>query len=493
MPVIDYQNLSRHLRSAGNALDTLWLIHGEEFLRAQTLDVVLAALLPNPSDRMNYEPVGSDDDQVLVALEKVNTYTFLPGRKVVAMLDCRIFDSPKNTPNLVAKAMAAYAEDDLKNAGRHFIHLLGTLNLSLDDVTGKERRQLLKLGPEENDRWIDPVLNHCRETGMIVPAGTDQLQVLEDAINHGFPEEHHLIITTDLIDRRRRLYKVIAENGVVVDCAVPQGVRQAEKTVQEAVLKERMAVILKKYNKQMDPAGYRALYEKTGFQLRSFCGNLEKLVDYVGDRNRIQVADVEAVLSRSRQDPIFELTSAVSERNLETALFYLKSMLAGDLHPLQIIAALSNQVRKLMVAREFIESSHGRTWREGMRFHDFRQMVMPATRAYDDELRKMLSDWKNVLGDKVSGEKDKNSPRGKRKKKKKSIDTRLLLAPGTANPFPVFKTIENAQRFTLKKLIRVLERLYEADWRLKTGDRNPELVLGNLIIRICRKEKAENQ
>ena len=493
MPVIDYQNLSRHLHSAGKTLDTLWLIHGEEFLRAQTLDAVLAALLPNPPDRMNYEPVVSGDDQVLVALEKVNTYTFLPGRKVVALLDCRIFDSPKNTPNLVAKARAALAEDDLKSAGRHFIRLLGVLNLSLDDVSGKERRQLMKLGPEADDRWIDPVLNHCRETGMTVPAGTDQPQVLEDAIKHGFPEEHHLIITTDLIDRRRRLYKVIAEHGVVVDCAVPQGSRKAERTVQEAVLKERMAVILKKYNKQMDPAAYRALYEKTGFQLRSFCGNLEKLVDYVGDRNRIQAADVEAVLSRSRQDPVFELTSAFSERDLEKALFYLKSMLAGDLHPLQIIAALSNQVRKLMVAREFIESSHGRTWRAGMGFPDFRRAVMPAIRAYDDELRKMLSDWENALEDKSPGGNGKNAPGGKGKKKKKSTDTRLLLSPGTANPFPVFKTIQNAQRFTLNELIGAIERLYEADWRLKTGDRNPELVLSNLIIRICHQEKAGNK
>ena len=130
MPVIDYQNLSRHLLSTGKTLDALWLIHGEEFIRAQTLDTILATLLPNPSDRMNYEPVGPDDDQVLVALEKVNTYTFLPGRKVVALIDCRIFDSIKNTPNLMTKVRMAHVEDDLKKAGRYFIRLLGALKLS---------------------------------------------------------------------------------------------------------------------------------------------------------------------------------------------------------------------------------------------------------------------------------------------------------------------------------------------------------------------------
>jgi len=45
---------------------------------------------------------------------------------------------------------------------------------------------------------------------------------LEKAIEHGFPKGHHLIITTDLIDRRRSLYKIISEKGVVIDCAVAE-------------------------------------------------------------------------------------------------------------------------------------------------------------------------------------------------------------------------------------------------------------------------------
>jgi len=488
MTVIAYKELKRLLRSAGKTVEPVWLIHGEEFLRAQVLDAVIAALLPDPRDRMNYEPVGPDDNQALVALEKVNTYSFLAGRKVVAMLDSRIFDSPKSTPNLTAKAMAAYAEDDLEKAGRHFVRLLGALNLSLDDLAGEGRRELLKMGPETDDGWIGPLLNHCREKGMTVSATTDPSQVIEDAVRRGFPDQHHLIIITDVVDRRRRLYKVIAENGVVVDCAVAQGVRQAEKVAQETVLKERMAAILKKYNKKMDPAAYLALYNKTGFQLRTFCGNLEKLVDYVGDRDRIEVADVEAVLSRSRQDPIFELTGAMAQRDLAAALFFLKSMLAADTHPLQVTTALANQVRKLIIAREFIDSSHGRVWRSGMKFHDFRRVVMPSVRAYDDELRQMITDWEKTLGDDTSPGGTGKPSKGKGRKKKKPLGTNLFLSPGGGSPYPVFKTIEQARRFTMTELTDALQRLYEADWRFKTGERSPEVVLGNLIISVCRSE-----
>ena len=77
------------------------------------------------------------------------------------------------------------------------------------------------------------------------------------------------------------------------------------------------------------------LHEMTGFDLRTFSGNLEKLVDYVGARQEITAADVEAVLNRTRQDPIYELTGALADRNPEQALFFLDSLLADGMFSLQ--------------------------------------------------------------------------------------------------------------------------------------------------------------
>ncbi len=494
MPIIAFQDLNKYIHSDQKDQCAVWLIHGEEFLCAQALETILAAFLPTPADRMNYEPLGGDNDQISLALEKVNTYTFIPGCKVVSLLNSRIFDSKRSTPDLLSKARAAQAEDNLKGAGNYFIRLLSTRGLSLDDIGGKDRRRLLGIGPKEDDQWVDSVLDYCRDKGLTVPGSTDTTQILEKAVTRGFPKDHHLIITTDLIDRRRKLYKVLSETGVIVDCSVATGSRQADKNAQEAALKERMAAILKKFNKQMDTAAFRALYEKTGFNMRSFCAGVEKLVDYVGDRPRIQVADVEKALSRTRQDPIFELTSAVAERNPEAGLFFLRSMLTGDLHPLQIIAALSNQIRKLIVAREFIDSSKGHAWRSGMPYPDFRRNVMPAVTAYDDDFRAMLAAWEDVLTPSPSDdEKSGTSARKKRgkkpaRKKKKPTGNQLLLAPNPNSPYPVFKTIQNASRFTSAELIRALEKLYATDLRLKSGEKNPEVLLDHLIMDICRRE-----
>ncbi len=441
MPVIGFQKLNQHLRNTDKPLNSLWLVHGEEFLCTQALDAILAALLPDPKDRMNYEPVGHADNQVVVALEKINTYSFIAGSKVVAMLDCRVFDSPKTTSNLILKVQTAIGDDDLKKAGPQFIRLLSALNLSLDDVTGdsvtgKSRRQLLKLSAEDDGGWLNPVLDYCRQNGLTVPQNKAPAQMMEDAISQGFPENHHLIINTDLIDRRRRLYKVIEANGIVVDCVVPQGSRKAEKDIQTSVLKERMAAILKDHGKQMDPIAFQALYAKTGFQLRVFCGNLEKLVDYVGKRKQIGPADVETVLNRSRVDPVFELTGAISERDLGNALFYLKTMQAQDLHPLQIIAALSNQVRKLIIARDFIASSHGRAWNVKIGFNDFKRRVMPAIHSYDDELSQMLSDWKRAFEEPMPQDKDKPPPKGRKKRVRNRRPRDFTWLLETPTPIP---------------------------------------------------------
>ena len=494
MPIIGFQQLNQHLRNTNAPKGSLWLIHGEEFLRAQALESLLATLLPDSTDRMNYEPVAHSDEQVTVALEKVSTYSFITGPKVVAMLDCRIFDSHKTADSLVTKAKTAVSEEDMKNAGRYLVRFLSAANASLNDITGEggteeSRRKILKIGAKEDDAWVDTVVAYCRDHGMTVPQSKAPVQMLEDAIIQGFPDNHSLVIVSDLIDRRRRLYKVIEENGTVIDCVVPEGSRQADKTVQTAVLKERMGIILQQHDKQIDPAAFQLLQEMTGFQLRQFCGNLEKLVAYIGDRVRIGPKDVTEVLNRSKVDPIFELTSAVSERNLDKALFYLKTMLSQSLHPLQILAALINQIRKLIIARDFIARPHGRTWNVTLGFNDFKRRIMPAIQVYDNELIELLSDWQKALEDSPKESDGKKKTRKQKAKKANPIGTGLYLGAGGVNPYALYKLLENASHFGLDNLTDMLKMLYEVDGRLKSGERDPELVLGRLIIGICHTPK----
>ena len=71
-------------------------------------------------------------------------------------------------------------------------------------------------------------------------------------IEKEFPKDNHLIILTDIVDKRRSLFKVIREVGTIIDCSVPKGERRADKTAQESVLFDRMKKILEQHEKTID-------------------------------------------------------------------------------------------------------------------------------------------------------------------------------------------------------------------------------------------------
>jgi len=107
--------------------------------------------------------------------------------------------------------------------------------------------------------------------------------------------------TTDLIDRRRSLYKIISEKGVVIDCAVPKGERRVDKETQEALLADHMQAVLEPARKTIEPCGFSGPLRDDGIDPGTFSNNLQILIDYAGERREITAEDVEAALTRTKK------------------------------------------------------------------------------------------------------------------------------------------------------------------------------------------------
>ncbi|OIN96322.1 MAG: hypothetical protein AUJ48_01755, partial [Deltaproteobacteria bacterium CG1_02_45_11] len=356
MPEINYKKLKSYLEDLEKQPDQagfapVYLIYGEELLYKEASEALLNILLPVPERSLNYEPIDGANENVGEAVEKVNTYSLLSGTKVVAIHDSKIFYARQDDEILIQKAKEAYNNDEMKKAAGYFLSRLGFLNLSLEDINKSNIVKLLNVDEDiiSDDGWLDKIIGYCRDNGLTVPAGEDKSKILGSAIEKGFPTGNHLIITTDLVDKRRALYKSIKKIGMIIDCSVPKGERMAEKKEQETVISARAQEILAHSGKTMAKDAYLAMYEMTGFDLRTFSSNLEKLVSYVGDRKNITINDVNSVLQRTKEDPIFELTGAIADKNMDNALFYLDSLLSGGIYPLQALAAITNQIRKLLL------------------------------------------------------------------------------------------------------------------------------------------------
>ncbi|RZB35437.1 MAG: DNA polymerase III subunit delta [Desulfobacteraceae bacterium Eth-SRB2] len=493
MTEINYRELNNYLknRKAGD-FAPVYLIYGQELLYKNSLEVLVRALIPASQRSLGYEPVEGTNENIKQAIERSNTYSLLSGTKVVAICDSKIFYSKQDHGRLLEKAKQAYDANDIKKAATYLLSLLSLLNLSYDDVSKANRTKTIKLDIDRlgDDQWIDKTVTFCIENSLAIASQEDNAALLQNAVEKGFPKGNHLIITTDMADKRRKLFKTIREQGVIIDCSVPTGDRRADRIAQEAVLSESMNEILGQYGKRMDKNAYLALYEMTGFDLRTFSNNLQKLISYVGDRKNITTDDVESVLKRTKKDPIYDLTNAVSERNMEKSLFFLDTLLADNLHPLQVLAAITNQIRRLLLVKDFVKNPHGREWHGVIPFHEFKSRIMPAIQAYDADLLGQRETWDRMLS-KHTG-KDNQPSKTKGKKKKPRPVTDLVIAKNPKNPYPVYQMLLKSERFATDELIYIFELLSQTDLSLKSTRQNPKLLLGKLILFICQEQNNVN-
>ena len=490
MPEISFKELDTHLgeaRSSGYA--PIYLIHGDELLVTETYQSILDAMIPDAARSLNFEAFDGMESDMSEILERLNTFSMLGGPKVLALRSSQVFDTRKDLAGLLSRCKQAADADDPRKAARFLLSVLSIQGLTLDDLEPGRRKDLLKMEAAgvPDGEWLERVVGFSREQKLSLPESRDQAGLLQNAIGNGFPKGNHLIITTEGVDKRRSLFAAIAAAGIIVDCSIPKGDRKADRQVQGAVLRNRLGDALEKRGKTMAPGVFDALYEKSGFDLRTFTANIDKLIDYTGNRPVVSSEDVEAVLIRTKKDPIYEFTNAVTGRDMEGALFFMHSLLdSGELsHPLQLLVAVANQLRKLILIREFMDGPHGGVWHADMAFQRFRQEVMPRIQDHDAALKALENKWAEALMPEIHGE---GSPKANKKgnRRKKGVKTDLLIAPNPKNAYPVYLMMKKAELFSKKELRDGYTGTLEADRAIKSGAHQPRQVLEWVVLQLTR-------
>ncbi len=481
MAEIKYKNLDTCLDQIrkGEKFE-VFLIFGEEALYKKALKKITEILISGRDTDLCYEEM--DGDRVHDAIEALNTFSLFGGPKVISLADSRIFYSKHDKGSILKKAREKWEQGEKKKAAKYISSLLGLMNLELDDVTGPEKRKANFKGDNEiigNGRWIDDLISYCADNNILPSAPTDAASDLEKAVSKGFAPESYLIITSDMVDKRKKLYKTIMKKGLILDCSVAKGSAKAANMAKESVLADEMKAVLSPRGKTMGNFAFKTLCEMTGFDLRTFSSSLEKLAAYVGERKEITNYDVKAIILKTRQDPIYELSNAIALKNAPDSLYYINSLISDGLFPLQILAAMINQIRRLILARAFIESSYGKkAWRPGISFDAFKKSVMPQINKFDEAVSNQAEKWKETV---------LSFSYGKAEKKKKSASlTDLVMAKNPRSPYPVYLLVQRAGRFTTPELFNALIILKQADTKLKTTGSDPKLILEKAVMEICK-------
>lgn len=152
-----------------------------------------------------------------------------------------------------------------------------------------------------------------------------------------------LVLLCNSLPRNTRLYKAINSRGGIIHCEPPKG---------RAVIGWITSRARTTYAKTVGPATAQSLRDHLGNAPGVLDAELAKLAAYVGERQEITPADVDALTGHHREEKVFAVTDAMSSGDTQSALGHWEQVLATDLAaPGRAIAGLAWGVRRLLEAR----------------------------------------------------------------------------------------------------------------------------------------------
>jgi DNA polymerase-3 subunit delta len=138
------------------------------------------------------------------------------------------------------------------------------------------------------------------------------------------------------IDRRSRMYKLLAKNATLVECGVVESLADAERWV-----RNRVAAA----GAQMEPAAARLLAERGGTDVKRLRNDVERLLLYALGQRSISLEDVRQLVGPAALQDDWAMTNAIEGGNAAAALKQLALLLEAGAPPEKILGQLGWLVR----------------------------------------------------------------------------------------------------------------------------------------------------
>ena len=208
-----------------------------------------------------------------------------------------------------------------------------------------------------------------------------------------------------------------------VNCAVAEC-----KKIKDYQLESWLVKRGKLYKKILTSSAAKLLVKVTGNDLALLDNHLKKLSAFVGERDCLEVEDVDAIIFTGKKDTVFALTESVASKDLAAALQVLERLMSnGEEFPV-IITILAWLLKRLCIGKRIVEECKGDS-----------------------------------------------------KHREQRLQSELKV-----NSYFLDKFIKQVNCFTEHELLIKYAMLADVDVELKTFSIEPELVLENLLIKLCK-------
>jgi DNA polymerase III subunit delta len=438
----------------GHAVPCYLLYGEEEYLIQEALNQILDIIMPLADRDFGLFFIDGENSDFDILKDRLLAPSLLGGRKVVVVKNTTIFQSRENLSDLIQKIRDTIDEHPDK-AAKYFLTFLKISGFAWEDMQGagwqkitddQWRQAVEEDSGGDRNKWLPRIIEICGTRGWTSGGIADPSEQLEKLLDEGLPAENCLIMTAEAVDKRKKIFKVIDKAGIVLHFGQIKGEAATKDTLRREAQK-----LLDESGKNLAPTAWVALGKKTGFQLRPSLNELQKLISFVGERSVIGEKDVEAVVGKTSEDSIFDLTTALAEKNATAALAALKALLDQGEHYLMILTMVGREIRMLLQASILIRSGKVPRLSPGMDYGSFQKNIFPAVAG---------------LAPDVSRKED------------------LLV---NKHPFVIYNALRNSSRFSYPILVDYLDDLLEMDRAMKSSTTDPQLLLERFLIKACTK------
>jgi DNA polymerase-3 subunit delta len=445
-------------------ISPVYLLHGEEtYLIEDTLAEMIEILAPKNVRDFNLDVFSDSNVSVNEILSMADTYPVMAERRVVVVKDPAFLGSAGAARTLVDIFRESRELYRAGSAARSAALLARALDLDPEEfaesrIAFTRAAEAFKRDNEEelssdDLEFLEDAADTLTAEIEFIPASSsvsDVDRLLEWLRERPAPTTVLIFAVTSALDGRGKVVKAISDAGKVVNFGRLRRAYYVNRDPMYRMVTDK----LREHKKTIAPDAFSELQKKTGngdyINMRQIFDELDKLVTFVGERQRIEKSDVAELVARTGSDRIFDLTNAIGQRSLPLALANLKSIVEKGDHPLLIHNMLTRQIRFLLQAKLLLERGDLKPDVSRMSYDAFQQRVY----------KKLPSELIDELPE------------------SKSLN---LLKQ---HPYPLHLTLRQAKNFTVQELIKAMERLLEADIQLKTGRLTPKLVVEMLVMEL---------
>ncbi len=159
-----------------------------------------------------------------------------------------------------------------------------------------------------------------------------------------------LVFVFNKLDKRKKFYKLLQKNGVVVEL----------KTPYDNKIPAWIDYISSQVGLNLNHEAKAILFQLTGNHLIEIKNELEKVKAFLGDGvTSVNKETILQVVSKSKFDNIFELTKAIGEKKRGQALYFLTELINSGNNEISALALIKRHMRILFKIKKALSSGVG--------------------------------------------------------------------------------------------------------------------------------------